>query len=98
MTWFLGWFAAMDLWKVVGILGQVIFGSRFIVQWLVSERAGRSVIPVSFWHLSIFGSALTLVYAIHIEDPVFILPQFAALVIYSRNLHFILRERKAKQA
>ena len=57
MTWFLGWFAAMDLWKIVGIVGQVVFGMRFIVQWLVSERAGRSVIPVAFWYLSVGGGA-----------------------------------------
>ena len=96
MTWFLDWFAALDLWKVLGLAGQAIFGSRFFFQWLISERQGRSVIPLSFWYLSIVGSAITLLYAIHIKDPVFILPQAAALMIYARNLYFVRREKRAK--
>jgi lipid-A-disaccharide synthase-like uncharacterized protein len=95
MTWFFTWFATMDAWKILGIVGQVVFGSRFIVQWLVSERERRSVIPVSFWYLSIGGGVLTFIYAFHIEEPVFVLPQIAALVIYARNLYLVLRERKA---
>ena len=95
MSWFISWFATMDSWKVLGILGQVVFGSRFIVQWIMSERAGRSVIPVAFWYLSIGGGALTFIYAIHIEEPVFVLPQLAALFIYLRNLYLVHRENKA---
>ena len=72
------------------------FGSRFIIQWLVSEKEGRSVIPVAFWYLSVVGAAITLVYAIHIEEPVFMLPQLAALLIYARNLYFVQREKRAK--
>ena len=96
MTWFLAWFASMDMWKVLGLVGQAIFGSRFIIQWLVSEKEGRSVIPISFWYISVIGAAITLVYAIHIEEPVFMLPQLAALLIYARNLHFVQREKRAK--
>jgi lipid-A-disaccharide synthase-like uncharacterized protein len=96
MSWFLAWFASMDLWKVLGLVGQATFGSRFIIQWLVSEKEGRSVIPVAFWYLSVIGAAITLVYAIHIEEPVFMLPQLAALLIYARNLYFVQREKRAK--
>ena len=96
MTWFLAWFASMDMWKVLGLVGQATFGSRFIIQWLVSEKEGRSVIPISFWYISVIGAAITLVYAIHIEEPVFMLPQLAALLIYARNLHFVQREKRAK--
>ena len=95
MSWFISWFATMDAWKVLGIVGQVIFGSRFIVQWLTSERVGRSVIPVAFWYLSIGGGVLTFIYAFHIEEPVFVLPQLAALFIYGRNLYLVYRERRA---
>jgi lipid-A-disaccharide synthase-like uncharacterized protein len=94
MTWFLDWFAAMDFWKVLGLVGQATFGSRFIVQWLISEREGRSVIPVAFWYLSLIGAGITFLYAIHIKDPVFILPQLASLFIYGRNLYFVQRERR----
>ena len=75
-------------------VGQIVFGSRFFVQWWMSERAGRSVIPEAFWYLSIVGGLITMVYAFHIEEPVFLLPQIAALVIYSRNLHLVRREKR----
>lgn len=94
MSWFISWFTDMTAWKTIGIVGQVVFGSRFFVQWYVSERAGRSVIPEAFWYLSIAGGLITMVYAFHIEEPVFLLPQIAALVIYSRNLHLVRREKR----
>ncbi len=93
MTWFIGWFVTMNLWKTIGLLGQVIFGSRFFVQWFASERMGRSVIPIAFWYLSFFGGLLTLAYAIYIQEPVFILAQAGGLLIYSRNLYFVYRDR-----
>lgn len=98
MTWFLEWFATINLMKIVGLGGQVVFGSRFFVQWFVSERQGRSVIPVAFWYISVVGSLLTLVYAFYIQEPVFILSQLGGLVIYSRNLYFVRRERSGRQA
>ncbi len=80
-------------WLIVGFLGQGLFSARFILQWLKSERLGRSVIPVAFWYLSIAGGGVLLAYAIHRADPVFIVGQAAGLFIYLRNLYFVLRER-----
>lgn len=78
-------------WLMVGFSGQLVFSCRFFIQWLASERAKASVIPVTFWWLSLAGSLLLLVYAIHIEDPVFILGQSTGFLIYLRNLHLITR-------
>jgi len=94
MTWFIAWFSSITLMKVIGLVGQVIFGSRFLVQWLASERLGRSVIPVAFWYLSLVGCVLTFGYAIYIKEPVFILAQLGGMMIYSRNLYFVYRDRK----
>jgi lipid-A-disaccharide synthase-like uncharacterized protein len=80
------WFTSPTLWYVVGFSGQVIFGSRFFVQWLASERAGRVVMPQLFWYLSLAGGAGLLAYAWHRHDPVFALGQGAGLLIYLRNL------------
>ena len=83
-------------WLVLGFGAQALFTARFIVQWLASERAGRSLVPTSFWLLSLGGSSLLLVYAIYRQDPVFILGQSSGLFIYSRNLWLIQRENKRK--
>lgn len=82
------------LWLAVGLVGQVAFTGRFVVQWIASEREGRSVVPVLFWTLSVAGSLLLLAYAISREDPVFVLGQSAGLLVYLRNLHLIRRERR----
>lgn len=82
------------VWLIVGLLGQALFSARFIVQWLVSERKKQSVIPVLFWYFSIFGGAVLLIYSIHKQDPVFILGQGMGLLIYFRNLYFILSHSK----
>lgn len=82
-------------WYVVGFLGQAFFFSRFLVQWLASERAGRSIIPMSFWYLSLLGGAALFVYAVHLGDPVFIIGQSTGAFIYLRNLYFRLREEPA---
>jgi lipid-A-disaccharide synthase-like uncharacterized protein len=79
---------------VLGFSGQALFASRFLVQWLHSEREGRSVIPVSFWYLSLGGSAVLLTYAILRHDPVFILGQTTGSLIYLRNLALIRRESR----
>lgn len=76
----------MSGWVVMGLIGQGIFGSRFLVQWLVSERQKRSVIPMAFWYLSIVGSVVLLSYAIHRRDPVFIMGECGGIIIYIRNL------------
>ncbi len=85
----------MKFFLVIGFIGQAFFSMRFLVQWIASERAGKSVIPLSFWIFSILGSALLLIYAIHRKDPVFILGQAPNLFIYSRNLYLIKKSRTA---
>jgi len=67
---------------------------RFIIQWLASERVGRSVMPVAFWFFSIGGGVLLLVYALYKRDPVFIIGQGLGLFVYLRNLYFVFRERR----
>jgi lipid-A-disaccharide synthase-like uncharacterized protein len=84
-------------WLAVGLAGQLLFGSRFFVQWIASERARRSVIPVVFWWLSLLGSCLLLLYALHRRDPVFVLGQGSGLLIYVRNLHLIHRSRAERE-
>lgn len=81
------------IWLVIGFLGQALFSARFIVQWLKSEREKKSVFPVAFWYLSILGGATLLIYAIYRQDPVFIVGQLSGLLIYFRNLYFVLNER-----
>ncbi len=80
-----------SLWVAIGFLGQALFGSRFIVQWIATERAKRSVVPVSFWYLSLAGSLVLLAYVIYRRDPVLIVGFSLNLVIYARNLWFIHR-------
>ena len=80
-------------WLALGFIAQGMFSARFLVQWIASERAGRSVVPLSFWLLSVAGGASLLVYAVWRKDPVFILGQGCGLVVYARNLYLIYRER-----
>jgi lipid-A-disaccharide synthase-like uncharacterized protein len=83
-------------WPVLlGFAGQSLFVMGFTAQWLASERARRSVVPVAFWGFSIGGGVLMLFYALYIRDPVVIFGQGLGLFVYLRNLHFIRRERKA---
>lgn len=86
------------LWLCIGLLGQMVFSARFILQWFVSEREKKSVIPVAFWYLSLCGGITLLFYAIYKRDPVFILGQCTGVFIYSRNLYLIQRERLYKEA
>jgi len=80
------WFESPAGWYVLGFAGQILFGSRFFVQWIASERARRVVIPELFWFLSLAGGVALLVYAIHKRDPVFAIGQASGLLIYVRNL------------
>jgi lipid-A-disaccharide synthase-like uncharacterized protein len=82
-------------WVVLGLTAQLAFSARFIVQWIASERAGRSYVPVAFWYLSILGGTMLLSYAIYRQDVVFILGQSMGLIVYVRNLVLIRRARKA---
>lgn len=82
-------------WLYLGFAGQVLFGLRFLVQWVASERKGESIIPVYFWYLSLIGSLILLAYAIFRRDPVFILGQCTGFFVYARNLMLIYRKRAA---
>lgn len=80
-------------WIVIGFGGQAIFFSRFLVQWLASEKAKRSVVPTAFWWLSICGAVMILTYAVFVlRDPVIILGQTSGTLIYTRNLQLIHRQ------
>ncbi len=84
----------LDWWAAFGLVAQLAFTARFIIQWIVSEREGKSVIPLAFWYFSLFGSTGLLVYAIARADPIFILGQSLGSIIYLRNLTLIYRERR----
>jgi lipid-A-disaccharide synthase-like uncharacterized protein len=81
------------IWLAIGFAGQALFASRFIIQWFRSEREGRSVIPVAFWYSSIGGGLVTLAYTIHLGSVPLSLGQGSGLIVYSRNLYLIFRER-----
>lgn len=83
---------------MLGMLGQVLFFSRFLVQWIASEKKGKSVVPLSFWYLSIGGGFLLLLYALWRKDPVITLGQLVGLFVYIRNLMLIYRHKAAQAA
>ncbi|HMN87355.1 MAG TPA: lipid-A-disaccharide synthase N-terminal domain-containing protein [Bauldia sp.] len=85
--------AQLDWWVVLGFVAQALFMMRFLVQWVASERARRSVMPVAFWFFSLGGGLLLLIYAIQRQDPVFIAGQALGLFVYVRNLWLIFKER-----
>jgi lipid-A-disaccharide synthase-like uncharacterized protein len=85
----------LDWWVLLGFIAQGMFPMRFLVQWIATERAGHSVIPLGFWIFSIAGGLLLLVYALYRKDPVFIAGQAFGVFVYLRNLHFVMRDRKA---
>ena len=80
-----------QVWLGIGLLGQAFFSGRFLVQWIASERAKKSVVPRAFWFFSVGGGLTLLLYAIYRRDPVFIIGQGAGLFVYARNLYFIYR-------
>jgi lipid-A-disaccharide synthase-like uncharacterized protein len=80
-------------WLAFGLLGNAAFASRFLVQWIASERAGESIVPKVFWHLSILGSVILLIYAVHAENLVFTLAYLPNCVVYVRNLMLINRKQ-----
>ena len=84
-----------DAWILLGFVAQALFTMRFLVQWIASERAKRSVVPVAFWIFSVGGGALLLIYAIKRQDPVFIAGQAFGLLIYARNLWLIVNEHRS---
>ena len=88
------WLHLWDWWVVFGFFAQFLFFLRFFVQWLHSERHKRSVVPVQFWYLSIAGGVAILIYSLHVGDPVFIIGQSLALLIYIRNLVLVKKEQQ----
>ena len=81
-------------WLILGFAAQALFSARFVIQWIASEKAKASIIPVLFWYLSIAGGGLLLIYAIHIKDPVFIIGQAFGFLIYARNIYFVRKKSK----
>lgn len=81
------------IWVIFGLFAQFLFMMRFLVQWIASERARKSIVPVSFWYFSLAGGITLLAYAIHRRDPVFIVGQSLGTIIYIRNLWLIHAER-----
>ncbi|MBU1076458.1 MAG: lipid-A-disaccharide synthase N-terminal domain-containing protein [Spirochaetes bacterium] len=81
-------------WIILGFTAQALFSTRFLIQWIVTEKKKKSHIPVSFWYFSLFGGILLLIYSIHKKDPVFILGQSTGVIIYARNLYFIYTHKK----
>jgi lipid-A-disaccharide synthase-like uncharacterized protein len=80
------WGFSPAIWSGIGLTGQVMFGSRFLVQWIASESAKRSVVPRAFWYLSLLGGVTLFAYACYRRDPVFVIGQGAGLLVYARNL------------
>lgn len=89
--------SAETIWLIVGFTGQGIFASRFIIQWIVSEKKKMSVIPMVFWYISLAGSIVLLSYAIYKQDPVFILGQSTGFIIYLRNIILIKKNIAAQK-
>jgi lipid-A-disaccharide synthase-like uncharacterized protein len=90
--------AKFDFWLVFGVVAQLLFAARFLVQWISSEKAGKSVIPFAFWLFSMGGGLMTLLYGIVKREPVIILGQGLATIIYVRNIMLIMKERKPPPA
>lgn len=85
--------AKFDVWLAFGLVAQLLFTARFLVQWIASERAGRSVVPMAFWFFSMAGGLMTLVYGVVKREPVIIVGQALATVIYIRNIMLIVSEK-----
>ena len=83
--------AKFDFWLAFGLIAQLFFTARFLVQWISSERAGKSVVPMAFWFFSIGGGMMTLVYGIVKREPVIIIGQALATIIYIRNIMLIVK-------
>lgn len=86
----------LNPWLILGFAGNAAFFSRFLIQWIVSERMGRSTIPRSFWYLSLVGSLLLLAYAMHVGDPIFCIAYLPNAFVYGRNLILIRRETHSR--
>jgi len=85
------------MWLIIGFTGQLLFGLRFLIQWICSEIKQESHIPIIFWYFSISGGVILLIYAIHRQDPVFIVGQATGLLVYLRNLRLIYKKEKREK-
>jgi lipid-A-disaccharide synthase-like uncharacterized protein len=85
--------AKFDIWLAFGLVAQLMFAARFLVQWIASERAGKSVVPMAFWFFSIGGGLMTFIYGIVKREPVIIFGQLLANIIYIRNVMLIWKNR-----
>jgi len=97
LEWFQDKSAAELVWIGVGLGGQALFSMRFLLQWIMSERARRSVVPELFWYFSLGGGLTLFAYAVHRQDPVFMIGQATGLIIYSRNIWLIQREKRERR-
>lgn len=88
----------INLWVVVGLAGQSLFMARFLYQWIASEKAKRSVVPEAFWYFSLGGGIILLIYALHQQDPVFIMGQGLGVLIYLRNLRLLNRQKAPQES
>ena len=86
--------AKFDFWLAFGLVAQLSFAARFLVQWIASERAGKSVVPLAFWFFSIGGGLMTLVYGLVKHEPVIIIGQLLSNIIYVRNIMLIYKSRQ----
>jgi lipid-A-disaccharide synthase-like uncharacterized protein len=93
--WWAGTTTTELVWLTVGFMAQMLFSMRFIVQWIASERAKRSIVPEAFWYFSLAGGLMLFAYAIYRVDPVFMLGQGMGLLIYARNLQLILGAKRS---
>ena len=84
-------------WKAVGWVGNLVFFSRFFVQWIATEKRKQVVVPASFWWLSVIGSLLLLAYGIHRRDSVFIFAYLFTWIPYIRNLVIHYRTKARQQ-
>jgi lipid-A-disaccharide synthase-like uncharacterized protein len=90
--------ARFDFWLAFGVVAQLLFTARFIVQWLASEREGKSVMPLAFWFFSMAGGLMTLIYGLVRREPIIIMGQALAIFIYMRNLMLIFRLKNRPDA
>ena len=93
LTYFSNLSSVEIVFLIIGFVGQGLFASRFIFQWIYSEKMGKSTIPIIFWYLSIFGGIGLLIYALFRKDPVIIIGQMFGIFIYTRNLILIYRKK-----
>ena len=82
------------IWMLIGLLGQLVFFSRWVIQWIVSEKNSQSIIPTPFWWCSLCGGLITFAYAYHIKSFPFMLAQFTGIIIYLRNIYLIIKTNK----